>query len=332
MSKKPESKTETQLKEQIEKKVQDTPKKARPNYYWVRAKVTDGDVFGLDKYGLSKWRDTIETVPCAYDHAAKKWLTGLDENDPKFFTILDEKERTKKQKEVKELRLQLEALTGLDLSPTNNDFWGNYLIVLSDNTRPFVPHLNPRDRIAIEVLKRRGDIPFGSHDLFNANYADAKFYIETEEAEANTRTNKRKLEKEALAASFNMENEYDRLWKVCYLLGLTKRVNESTQSLVEKVDEFIEKNKKYADELEKFIKYATLDIQKLDAISYFRKAVKAGVIKFDRENKIYYRGGFNMKTNEFDSAMLLLMPENTTYYIEIMEEVQRKEGVQADTA
>jgi len=325
-------KTDLEKTKEVEKKIVVKEKKARPNYYWVRPRVTDGDAFGLSNYGLSKWRDTVETVPCAYDQDAGKWLTGLDDNDPKILSIVDEQERNKKIAEVIELRTQLEKQTGLNLSATNNTFWESYLILLSDNRRPFIPHLNPKDRIAIEVLKRRGDIPFGSGDLFNAKYTDVKFYIETEEAEANTKTNKRKLEKEAIAASYSLEGDYDRLWKVCYLLQLTKTVNESTQSLVEKVDEYIERNKKYPDELEKLLLINELSDLELDGLTMFRKAVKAGVVRFDRETKLYYRGGFNMKGGELDSMKMMILPDNGAYYAEIIEEVHRKEGIQANLA
>lgn len=317
--------------EEVKQKLVTKEKKARPNYYWVRPKVTQGDAIGLSNHGLSKWRDTIETIPCAYDQDSGIWLTGLDENDVKILTITDETERLKKQAEVKALREQLEKQTGLNLSPTNNAYWENYLIVFSDKRRPFMPHLNPKDRIAIEVLKRRGDIPFGSGDLYNAKYTDAKFYIETEEAEANTKTSRRKLEKEAIAASFDLESDYDRLWKVSYLLGLTKTVNESTQSLVEKVDDYIQRNAKHPDELEKLLTINNLSDNELDGLTVFRKAVKCGVIKFDRETKLYYRGGFNMKTNELDSMKAMILPDNTAYYVEILEEVNRKEGLQANT-
>ena len=331
MSRKPTEKTDLEKTKEVEKKIVTKEKKARPNYYWVRPRVTDGDAYGLSNYGLSKWRDTVETVPCAYDQDSGKWLTGLDENDPKILTIVDEETRLKKQKEVSELRTQLEKQTGLDLSATNNTFWESYLILLSDNRRPFIPHLNPKDRIAIEVLKRRGDIPFGAGDLYNAKYTDVKFYIETEEAEANTKTNKRKLEKEAVAASFQLEGDYDRLWKVCYLLSLTKTINESTNSLVEKIDEYIERNKKYPDELEKLLIVNALSDIELDGLTVFRKAVKAGVIKFDRETKLYYRGGFNMKTSELESMKVMTLPDNGAYYAEILEEVHRKEGLQGNT-
>ena len=332
MSRKPTEKTDLEKTKEVENKIVTKEKKARPNYYWVRARVTDGDAYGLSAYGLSKWRDTVETVPCAYDQEAGKWLTGLDENDPKLLSIVDEKERLKKQADVIELRTQLEKQTGLNLSATNDTFWGNYLILLSDTRRPFIPHLNPKDRIAVEVLKRRGDIPFGAGDLHNAKYTDVKFYIETEEAEANTKTNRRKLEKEAVAASFQLEGDYDRLWKVCYLLSLTKTINESTNSLVEKIDEYIERNKKYPDELEKLLLINALSDMELDGLTVFRKSVKAGIIKFDRETKLYYRGGFNMKGGELDSMKVMTLPDNTAYYTEIIEELHRKEGLQGYTA
>lgn len=321
-----------QKEENLERAVLKVEKKARPNYYWVRPRVVEGDVIGLSKHGLSKWRDTEEIIPCAYDEFSRRWLTGLDENDPKILSIENEEERTKKQNEVKALREQLEKLTGKDLSPTNDDFWESYLIRFSDNMRPFVPHLNPMDRIAIEVLRRRGDIPFGNSDLYNAKYADAKYYIETEEQELSTRKNSRKLMKEAIAASFNLEEDYDKLWKVCYLLNLTKTANEGALVLIDKIDTFIKKNEKYADELERLVKLCAMDALELDGLTIFRKALKMGIIKFDSSNKVYYRGGVNFKSTEMDSVKDMLTPDKSATYADIIAEVTRKEGRQANYA
>lgn len=321
------NKEEENIIEKIQEKQLTTDKKARPNYYWIRPKVTEQDAYGLNNYGLSKWRDTLETIPCARDNESGRWLTGLDEFDPKITSIKDVEEREKKQSEIRELREQLERLTGLNLSPNNDNFWGDYLIVLSDKSRPFVPHINPKDRIAIEVLKRRGDIPFGADDLYNARYVDAKFYIETEEAEQTNKNSRRKYEKEAIAASFELENDYDKLWKVCYLLGLTKTFNESLSSLIGKVDEYIERNKKYSDELDKLIRLVNLDNIELDGLTIFRKAVRANIVRFDASSKVYYRGGFNMKGSELESVKFLLLPENSGEYGIIVSEVSQKEGI-----
>ncbi len=300
--------------------------KPRIAHYWVRAKITGTDAYGLSEYGLSKWRDTIEALPCAYDTRAKRWLTGLDENDPKILSIQNEEERVAKQQQVKKTREELEALTGLNLSPTNDSFWGEYLIVLSDRNKPFVPILNPMDKIAITVLERRGDIPFGANDLYNHRFTDAKYYIETEEQEFGNKNNRKKTYKNAIAVSSRLEDDYDKLWQVCYLLQLTKNPNEGTLSLIAKLDEYIEKNEKYPTELERLVKIANMSTQELEALTMVEKAIKAGVVKFDIESKLYYRGGVNLGATKEDSMTSLLAPKNSATYGEIITEVNAREG------
>lgn len=319
-------------KEENVTRVTKTEKKARPHHYWVRPRIIDGDLIGLSNHNLSKWRDTVEIYTCKYDEMAKKWLTGLDENDPKILAIENEEERVKKQNELRELREQLEKLTGKDLSATNDEFWSEYLITFTDNMRPFIPHLNPWDRVAIEVLKRRGDIAFGGSDLHNARYTDSKYYIESEEQEISSKKSIRKLQKQAISAAFSLEDNYDKLWKIAYLLNLTKTVNENSQSLIDKIDNYVRRNEKYSDELEKLVDLVALTDYELEALTMFRKAIKAGVIKFDAATKLYHRGGVNFKGTEMDSVKDMTNPEKSAIYAEIIAEVSRKEGNQANYA
>ena len=98
-----------------------------------------------------------------------------------------------------------------------------------------------------------------------------------------------------------------------------------------KIDEFIERNKKYGYELQKLLDLNNLSDSELDSLTYFRKAVKCGVIKFDRETKVFYRGGFNMKSSEMESIKVLTLPDNAAEYKAIIQEVDRKEGLQGNT-
>lgn len=325
-------KSNEELLEKVKKDALTTPKKARPNHYWIRPRLVGDDAYGLSNHGYSKWKDCPDNLCCAFDYSSQKWLTGLDEDDPILFTSgKSQEEIEQRQAEIKELREDLEKKTGLNLSPHNHEFWQEYIITLSDKSKPFIPHLNARDRIAIEVLKRRGDIAFGSHDLYNDKYANSKFYIETEEAQLSNKNTKRRLEKEAIAAAFDLEKDYEKLWSICYLLQLTKTHNESAPSLIDKLDEYVERNSKYPEELEKLINLNNMDRQELDALTMFRKAVRLGVIKFDRETKVYHRGGFNMKATEKESVRHMLLPDNAQYYVEIITELDEKEHRIANT-
>ena len=258
-------------------------------YYWIRPKVNQDDAIGLSKYGKSKWTDSVDVYQPLWDSKLKKYLTGLDENDPEVLSIKDKKEREAKQAELVALREKLEALTGFNLLP-QSDFWKNEMMVFSENSKPLVPYLYANDRIKVEWLKRRGDIPFGSHDLYNSKYTDCKFYIETEDEAINKRKNRKNLQKEAIAASVYLENDYDKLFKVCQILGINKKVNVSGATLIDKLDEWIEKNKKYPDSLQKLVDLYGKKVQELQILSDVEDALYYSLIGFDSSTKTYYRG------------------------------------------
>lgn len=292
-------------------------------YYWVRPKVNQDDAIGLSKYGKSKWTDSVDVYQPLWDSKLKKYLTGLDENDPEVLSIKDKKEREAKQAELVALREKLEALTGFNLLP-QSDFWENEMMVFSENSKPLVPYLYANDRIKVEWLKRRGDIPFGSHDLYNSKYTDCKFYIETEDEAINKRKNRKNLQKEAIAASVYLENDYDKLFKVCQILGINKKVNVSGATLIDKLDEWIEKNKKYPDSLQKLVDLYGKKVQELQILSDVEDALYYSLIGFDSSTKTYYRGGVNLGETKNDIVKFFLTPENGTHYIEMKESISKR--------
>lgn len=292
-------------------------------YYWVRPKVNQDDAIGLSKYGKSKWTDSVDVYQPLWDSKLKKYLTGLDENDPEVLSIKDKKEREAKQAELVALREKLEALTGFNLLP-QSDFWKNEMMVFSENSKPLVPYLYANDRIKVEWLKRRGDIPFGSHDLYNSKYTDCKFYIETEDEAINKRKNRKNLQKEAIAASVYLENDYDKLFKVCQILGINKKVNVSGATLIDKLDEWIEKNKKYPDSLQKLVDLYGKKVQELQILSDVEDALYYSLIGFDSSTKTYYRGGVNLGETKNDIVKFFLTPENGTHYIEMKDSISKR--------
>ena len=292
-------------------------------YYWIRPKVNQDDAIGLSKYGKSKWTDSVDVYQPLWDSKLKKYLTGLDENDPEVLSIKDKKEREAKQAELVALREKLEALTGFNLLP-QSDFWKNEMMVFSENSKPLVPYLYANDRIKVEWLKRRGDIPFGSHDLYNSKYTDCKFYIEAEDEAINKRKNRKNLQKEAIAASVYLENDYDKLFKVCQILGINKKVNVSGATLIDKLDEWIEKNKKYPDSLQKLVDLYGKKVQELQILSDVEDALYYSLIGFDSSTKTYYRGGVNLGETKNDIVKFFLTPENGTHYIEMKDSISKR--------
>lgn len=307
---------------EVQKTIEDNTQKKF--FYWIRPKVNNEDSVGLSKYGKSKWTNCLDIYHPIFDERLKKWLTGLDEYDPEILSITNKEEREKRQKEVKELRESLERLTGENLSPSNDEFWIQQVIKFSEKTKPLVPYLNPRDRITVEWLKRRGDIPFGSFDLYNERYMDAKFYIETEDESINKRKSTKNLQKEALATSFKLEDDYDRLWKICSLLHINKDFNINAESLINKLDEWIERNKKYADRLEELVNLSKKSIQELEGLSVFQMALDMNFIYWDGKTKCYHRGGTNFGSTKDEAVRFLTNPEHGHIFVEVKNLVEQK--------
>lgn len=328
MSKKPKTE-ETQdvvdvLKKEEEVQATIEEKKNRQFFYWIRPKLNAEDTIGLSKYGKSKWSGCVELIHPAYDERSKKWLTGLDEYDPTVLTLKTQSERTKRQEEIKELRESLERMTGENLSPTNDEFWSKEILSFSENTKPLTPYINARDRIKVEWLKRRGDVPFGNHDLYNPKYMDAKFYIETEDESINKRKSAKNLQKEALAASYNLENEHDKLWKICSLLNINKAYNISTESLINKLDEWIERNKKYPDTIESLIELNKKTLHELEGLTVLQLALDFNLVNWDGRSKCYYRGGTTFGSTKDEAVKFLSDPENGHIFVEIKNAVDNK--------
>lgn len=292
-------------------------------YYWIRPKVNQEDAIGLSKYGKSKWTDAVDVYQPLWDSKLKKYLTGLDEHDPEVLSIKDKKERETKQAELVALREKLESLTGFDLKP-QSDFWQNEMMVFSETSKPLIPYLYANDRIKVEWLKRRGDIPFGNHDLFNSKYTDCKFYIETEDEAINKRKNRKNLQKEAIAASVHLENDYDKLFKVCQILGINKKVNVSTPTLIDKLDEWIEKNKKFPDTLERLVDLYGKSIQELQILSDVEDALYYSLIGFDSSTKTFYRGGVNLGETKNEVVKFFLSPENGIHFMDLKDAISKR--------
>lgn len=295
--------------------------------YWLRPKINEQDSIGLSKYGRSKFPGTVEVIRPGLDHQRRVWKTGLDEFAPEV-QMLPSNEKEKKMKEIVELRESLEKMTGFDLScRESNDFWESETVTVtfSENARPLKPSLNPIDKIKVLWLKAKGNIPFGDDDLYNPRYSGVPFYIETDEMESSKKKNKRNLYKEAISAGVKLEDNYDKLHKICILLQLTRKVNISQMALSDLLDNYIEVNKNNRNELETFVEYAKMDEQELSALYMFNRALHWGIVKYDSSTKVYHRGGTNFAATKGDSIKFLTHPENASHFAEIKNELDKRE-------
>jgi len=297
-------------------------------------KPQKGDPIGLDNYDLSKFPNTGDYLTPLFDARTGKYLAGLDEYDPQILAIKDPEERKRQQERVKELKKQLEELTGLDLNPKNYEFWDNYVIPfvvdIKGNVREFHPDLNPMDSLALIVLKRRGDIPFSKAEMYDPRYKDAKFYLTTNEEEVIYNKGKIRLERERnlkMADLFSSEeSNYDRAWNIAYYLNLKPRKGCSFDKLEEDLELYTTEGNKKENTLDNFLEACKLSNQDLLTANSFKRAVVYNLIKFSPADKVYHRGGVNYRATEKESIEYLKTPEMAGELTEVIAAVRKKEA------
>jgi hypothetical protein len=289
----------------------------------------------LGQYNLSKYPNTGDYLCPLFDSNLNRHLTGFDENDPQILRIQDKKEREAKQKEVKEKREQLQALTGIDdLSYKNVQFWDGYVIPfvvdMKGNVREFHPESNPMDELALIVLKRRGDIPFSKSEMHDPRFRNAKFYLTSEEEEVSFNKTKIRMERKRsveMTALFEDEQTgYDRAWNVTFYLGLKPKKNISFDKLEEDLETYTTEGNKYENTLEAFFEACKLSNEELIIANTFKRAVIYGIIKYNSSDKLFYRGGLNYRGTEKESIEYFKTPDMAGELAELIGKVKKHEA------
>lgn len=266
-----------------------------------------------------KFSKSPTILPPAFDRGTNRYLTGIDDLDTEL-SKLSKSEKEKEKERRLELRSQLEEQTGYNLIATNEDFWSNAVAELYEG-RIFDTSV-PKDRIAIEFLKRRGDVAFGRDNIWNPKTLDIEFYVETGEQTKSFDSGLRRKSIRATAKLAEILDNKEVLFNVAYILNLAPKREETAEEIEGKLTKFFEVDE---DNMDKFINACNIDKEKLQNIILLKKAYKAKVINFDVETKVFYRGGFTYKNTIEDSVDYLMLPENLSEIAEIAKLVAKKE-------
>ena len=262
---------------------------------------------GLETYGLSLHDGVFheESLACLEMNGVKRYITGLNEFDPKV-KMLPPKEKKAKIKEIRKEVSELEAeLAANVVDPEAKDFWNQLTVMKPDNSKfwdkitlrcgndpVFLDgDVDPYDRIKLHAI-RAGGFSIVAKSLKDAKAANnnPKFYLDTVEETLTTRTELTKLKNKALTA---LQNLYDT--NVTKLIYVSKVVDaDSVQYtkttpndiMYENMDEYIngrgaENNKKRA--AKQFLEVSGLDMEELkiralikDGLYYRFITTKAG--------------------------------------------------------
>jgi hypothetical protein len=261
----------------------------------------------LESYGLSLHDGVFheESLACLEMNGVKRYITGLNEFDPKV-KILPPKEKKAKiaeiRKEVSELEAELAANV---VDPDDKDFWNKLTVMKPDNSKfwdkitlrcgndpVFLDgNVDPYDRIKLHAI-RAGGFSIVAKSLKDAKQSNnnPKFYLDTVEETLTTRTELTKLRNKALTA---LQTLYDT--NVTKLIYVAKVVDSDSVQytkttpndiMYENMDEYIngrgaENNKKRA--ASQFLDVSKLDMEELkiralvkDGLYYRFLTTKAG--------------------------------------------------------
>lgn len=262
---------------------------------------------GLETYGLALhdgvWHQ--ESLACLEMNGVKRYITGLNEFDPKV-KMLPPKEKKAKIAEIRKVVSELEAeLAANQVDVEDKDFWNKLTVMKPDNSKFWdkielrcgndpvflEPEVDPYDKIKLYAIKA-GGFSIVAKSLSEAKKAQTspKFYLDTVKETLSTRTELTKLKNKSIAL---LQKLYDTnttklmyVAKVVDIDSVQYTKNTPNDIMYENMDIYIlgdgaENNKKRA--ASNFLEVAQLDMEELklralvkDSLFYRFLLTKAG--------------------------------------------------------
>jgi hypothetical protein len=302
---------------------------------------------GLEQYGLSLHDGVYheENLACLEMNGVKRYITGLNEFDPKV-KMLSKDEKKKKVKEIREVVAQLEAeLAANVVDPSDKDFWNKLTIMKPDNSKfwdkislrcgndpVFLdPDTDPYDLIKLHAINA-GGFSIVAKSLREAKEMNnpPKFYLDTVQESLSTRTELSKIKNRALV---ELQKMYDSntakliyVAKICDVDSVQYIKSTPNDILYENMDNYIngfgaESSKKKA--ASQFLEVAGLTMEDLkiralikDALYYRFITTKAGgwIEPID--------SGIRLGKRPSEVLEFLKKPENDEALSSILEKVE----------
>lgn len=275
-------------------------------------------MLGLDKHGRSKFPNTFEVLQAARTPDGR-WVTGLDEDAVSIRSIKDPELREKRSEEVKDLRLELERLTGIDLS-SKSKYWETYFIKIIEKLA--LNFDNPHDRVKYYVLLANRYAAPELEAKTDPDYMHTKFYMHRSENEEGQKALKSRERDKAVSDLYLMYNNEPKLKLIGkYILGQKIKDTMSADGVYNQLREHF-LNDKEGTVVRKFNEATSKTIEELTYKLIVDEAVAKHVIRI-REG-YYQRGNATYGKSMKDVLKFLSSPENANEFISIREEVEEK--------
>jgi hypothetical protein len=278
-------------------------------------------MLGLDKYNKSKFPGTFEVLQPAMTPDGR-WVTGLDEDAVSIRKIDDPILRAQRQEEIKDLRLELERITGLDLSGKST-YWDTYYMKIVDKLA--LNFDNPHDRIKYHILLSNNYAAPELEAKVNPEFMHTKFYMHRAENEEGTKAVKSRERDKAVADLYALYDNRPRLILIGKYLFASKVKDTMTQDGIYNLirdgltaDKDGSLVRKFNDASSKTIEELTYKLIVDEAIAKHVIRIREGY--FQRGNATY---GKTMK----DVLKFLSSPENANEFASVKEEVEEKRAL-----
>jgi hypothetical protein len=173
---------------------------------------SDLENMGLETYGLSLHDGVFheESLACLEMNGVKRYLTGLNEFDPKV-KMLPPAEKKAKIAEIRKVVSELEAELAanvVDVKDTDNSkFWDKISLRCGNDPVFLDPDVDPYDKIKLHAIHAGGfSIVAKSLRAAKAATPSPKFYLDSIEETMSTRTELSKVRNRALV---NLQTLFD---------------------------------------------------------------------------------------------------------------------------
>ncbi len=278
-------------------------------------------MLGLDKHGRSKFPNTFEVLQPAKTPDGR-WVTGLDEDAVSIKRIKDPVLRDKLSEEKKELRLELERLTGHDLTGTSK-YWETYFIKIVEKLA--LNFDNPHDKVKYYVLLANNYAAPELEAKANPDYIHSKFYMHRAENEEEQRSLASRERDKAVADLFNLYMNVPKMKLIGkYLLGTKVKESMSADAVYNLIRNELA-NDKEGTATRKFNEATSKTIEELTYKLIIDEAVAKHVIRI-REG-YYQRGNATYGKTMKEVIKFLSSPENANEFMSIKEEVEEKRAL-----
>jgi len=221
---------------------------------------------------------------------------------------------------LKNLRESLQKSTGVpDLSATSA-FWDSFGIRLSADADLVLNMAVPMDVIKYYAMVANNYAAPDKNSASLPKYRFAKYYCYVEERVNSEEVSTQKVRDKARSELLKLSENKDLMVLVGkYLEGDKYKVGMKSDTLYKMLSDYIQ-NVKEPENLKRFLKATTVDIEELQYKIVIDRAIKKRVIKYHRDG-YYQRGNVTLGKNPFEVYENLKKPEFATEFLSIKDEV-----------